>query len=182
MFSTDVRAAYVEALRDPSHAHAICEEYRAAATIDREHDRASRASGQRIECPVLVLWSAEGALDTWYAAESGPVALWRAWGDDVQGRAVRGGHFFPEEAPDQTADALSRFFGSRAPSSAAPDRLSGRAAASGRITPVASHSPGALSPGAHGIPGRCQRVVGAVVTLGVVRTDSSTDAAASITR
>ncbi len=121
VFPPDVRVSYVEALRDPGHAHAICEEYRAAATIDREHDRASRASGQRIECPVLVLWSAGGALDTWYVAESGPVGLWRAWGDDIQGHTVGGGHFFPEEAPDQTAHALSRFFGSTAPSSAAPD-------------------------------------------------------------
>ena len=78
VFSPEVRAAYVHALRDPSHAHAICEEYRAAATIDREHDKADRASGRRIVCPLLALWSAQGALDTWYVEESGPIALWRA--------------------------------------------------------------------------------------------------------
>jgi haloacetate dehalogenase len=111
VFPPEVRAAYVQALRDPSHAHAICEEYRAAATIDREHDKADRASGRRIVCPLLALWSAQGALDTWYVEESGPIALWRAWGDDVQGRALNAGHFFPEEAPEQTADALNRFFG-----------------------------------------------------------------------
>ncbi len=75
-----MRAAYVEALGDAAHAHAICEEYRAAATIDREHDRADRAGGRRIVCPLLVLWSASGALGTWYVEESGPLALWRAWG------------------------------------------------------------------------------------------------------
>ena len=111
VFPPEVRAAYVHALRDPSHAHAICEEYRAAATIDREHDKADRASGRRIVCPLLALWSAQGALDTWYVEESGPIALWRAWGDDVQGRALNAGHFFPEEAPEQTADALNCFFG-----------------------------------------------------------------------
>jgi len=110
VFPPDVRAAYVEALRDPPHAHAICEEYRAAATLDREHDAADRAAGRRIACPVLTLWSAGGPLDTWYADEGGPLALWRAWADDVRGRAVDGGHFFPEASPQQTAEALNRFF------------------------------------------------------------------------
>ena len=101
----------VQALRDPSHAHAICEEYRAAATIDREHDRADRVSGRRIVCPLLALWSTQGPLASWYAKESGPIGLWRVWGDDVQGHALDAGHFFPEEAPKQTADTLNRFFG-----------------------------------------------------------------------
>jgi haloacetate dehalogenase len=109
-FPAEVRAAYIAALRDPDHAHAICEEYRAAATIDREHDSADRANGRRIACPLLALWSAEGPLDTWYAQDGGPLALWRAWGDDVQGYPLRGGHFFAEEAPEQTAAALRDFF------------------------------------------------------------------------
>ena len=110
VFSPEVRVAYVHSLRDPPHAHAICEEYRAAATIDREHDRSDRASGHRIVCPLLVLWSAHGALENWYVGEGGPIALWRAWGDDVRGRALDAGHFFPEEAPEQTAEALNCFF------------------------------------------------------------------------
>jgi haloacetate dehalogenase len=110
VFPPEVRAAYVQALRDPAHAHAICEEYRAAATIDRDHDRADRSGGRRIACPLLALWSAGGALDTWYVEASGPVALWRAWSADVQGHALNAGHFFPEEAPEQTAEALDRFF------------------------------------------------------------------------
>jgi haloacetate dehalogenase len=97
--------------RPSVRAHAICEEYRTAATIDREHDKADLASGRRIVCPLLVLWSAQGPLDTWYAEEGGPIGLWREWGDDVRGRALNAGHFFPEEAPQQTADALNRFFG-----------------------------------------------------------------------
>jgi haloacetate dehalogenase len=109
-FPDEVRTAYVEALRAPDHAHAICEEYRAAATIDREQDRADRESGRRIECPLLVLWSANGPLDIWYSAESGPIALWQDWGDKVCGQSLPAGHFFPEEAPEQTAEALRRFF------------------------------------------------------------------------
>lgn len=109
-FPPNVRDAYVRALREPSHAHAICEEYRAAATIDREHDKADLLGGRRIVCPLLAMWSAHGALGTWYTEESGPIALWQAWCDDVQGHALEAGHFFPEEAPEQTADALTRFF------------------------------------------------------------------------
>jgi haloacetate dehalogenase len=109
VFPEQVRAAYVDALRDPAHVHAICEEYRAAATIDREHDRADQSNGRRIVCPLLALWSANGPIDSWYAAESGPTALWQAWADDVQGRKLEGGHFFPEAMPEETADALGRF-------------------------------------------------------------------------
>jgi haloacetate dehalogenase len=109
-FPPEVRAAYVQALRDPAHVHAICEEYRAAATLDRAHDEADRLAGRRIACPLLALWSAHGALATWGADAAGPLALWRTWSDEVQGYPLQAGHFFPEEAPGQTADALHRFF------------------------------------------------------------------------
>jgi haloacetate dehalogenase len=66
-FSSEVRAAYIDALRDPARVHAICEEYRAAATIDHEHDLADREAARRIICPVLVLWSDRGPLNSWYA-------------------------------------------------------------------------------------------------------------------
>jgi haloacetate dehalogenase len=112
-FPPEVRAAYVDALRDPAHVHAICEEYRAAATLDRAHDAADRAAGRRIACPLLALWSGEGALATWYADEGGPLAIWRQWASDVQGGPVAGGHFFPEEHPHETAAALRAFFSIR---------------------------------------------------------------------
>ena len=113
-FDNDVREAYVAALSEPEHVHAICEEYRAAATVDREHDAADRRAGRRIACPTLALWSAEGVLSTWYVDEGGPLALWRELAEQVEGRAVDGGHFFPEEHPLDTAAALAAFF-SRAP-------------------------------------------------------------------
>jgi haloacetate dehalogenase len=109
-FPASVRSAYVAALRDQAHVHAICEEYRAAATIDREHDRADQLSGRRITCPVLAIWSARGSLETWYSEESGPLALWREWADDLTGRSIDAGHFFPEEAPRESAQILSEFF------------------------------------------------------------------------
>jgi haloacetate dehalogenase len=110
VFGPEVRAAYVDTLRDPVHVHAISEEYRAAATLDRLHDDADRESGRRIACPLLALWSGLGPLSSWYAEAGGPLAIWRAWSDDVQGRPLSAGHFFPEEIPDETADVLDGFF------------------------------------------------------------------------
>lgn len=104
-----LRAAYVAALRDPAHVHAICEEYRAAASVDREHDEADRDAGRRIACPLLALWSASGGLANWYGDAGGPIGLWQGWADDVHGEAVEGGHFFPEELPEITARLLGEF-------------------------------------------------------------------------
>jgi haloacetate dehalogenase len=109
-FPQEVRDAYVEALRSSEHVHAICEEYRAAAGIDREHDAADRSAGRRIASPLLVLWSAKGGLEHWYEDAGGPLKLWRDWADDVTGRAIDGGHFFPEEKPELVARILADFF------------------------------------------------------------------------
>lgn len=110
VFEPALRAAYAAPLRDPAHAHAICEEYRAAATVDREHDAVDRAEGRRINCSVLALWSASGPLDTWYADAGGPLTLWQAWCSDVRGWAIDGGHFFAETRPAETSQALQTFF------------------------------------------------------------------------
>lgn len=109
-FPPEVRAAYIDALRDPEHIHAICEEYRAAATIDRQHDAADQEAGGRINCPLLALWSAKGGLENWYTDEEGPLGLWRMWSTDASGRPMDGGHFFPEEKPEETTQELRRFF------------------------------------------------------------------------
>lgn len=108
-FPSWLRQAYVGALSDPVHVHAICEEYRAAAGIDREIDRADRETGRRIRCPLLALWSDKGGLAEWYGDAGGPLGIWRRWSEDVRGQAVLGGHFFPEEQPDATADAITTF-------------------------------------------------------------------------
>jgi haloacetate dehalogenase len=84
--------------------HAICEGYRAAATVDYRLDEAERGH-RRIACPVLVLWARPGAVDSWYD----PVAVWREWADDVRGREVEAGHFLAEEAPDETLRQLLGF-------------------------------------------------------------------------
>jgi haloacetate dehalogenase len=103
-FPAEVRAAYIAKFSAPDTIHAICEEYRAAATIDYQHDEADRGN-RRIACPVLALWSHTGALASWYE----PLEVWGAWCDQVRGGPVRAGHFLPEEAPDQTTRHLLEF-------------------------------------------------------------------------
>ncbi|MBV8719971.1 MAG: alpha/beta hydrolase [Chloroflexi bacterium] len=110
VFRPEVRAAYIQALRDPAHVHAICEEYRAAATLDEAHDLEDRRMERRITCPVLALWSSRGGLHTWYEEIGGPLAVWRLWADDVRGQPLDAGHFFPEEIPQQCAEELTAFF------------------------------------------------------------------------
>jgi haloacetate dehalogenase len=108
IFEPHIRNAYYEAMCDPAHVHAICEEYRAAATIDYQHDLEDRKQDKRIICPVLALWSKY--LDTTYGGESGLFSIWRKWADQVTGHCVSAGHFFPEEKPEETAQALLDFF------------------------------------------------------------------------
>ncbi len=112
-FPPEVRAAYIDALRDPATVHAICEEYRAAATLDVAKDEEDRRAGHRIACPVLALWSTGSALDTWYASDGGPLGIWRSWARDVRGHALSGGHFFPEQNAGETIHELRSFFGER---------------------------------------------------------------------
>jgi haloacetate dehalogenase len=87
----------------PEAIHAACEDYRAAAGIDLEHDRASRAQGHKIACETLVLWAARGVVQRLFE----PLALWQAQcAGKVTGWALPGGHFLPEELPRETAAAL----------------------------------------------------------------------------
>ena len=108
-FGREVLDEYVSTYRDPARVHGICEEYRAAATIDVEHDRADKEASRRIECPMLHLWAEGGPLDTFYAKDGGPLGIWRQWAPRAQGRAMKGGHFFPEENPEETAALVKEF-------------------------------------------------------------------------
>lgn len=102
-------AAIAEYGRCFDHAaiHAGCEDYRAGATLDCDHDAADFASGRRITCPVLALWGERGLVGRAYDV----LAAWREYASDVRGRSVPGGHFLPEEAPAETLAALDGFFG-----------------------------------------------------------------------
>ena len=107
-FHPEARADYLAALRAPGTVTAICEDYRAAATIDLEHDRASRTAGQRVQCPLLVLWGGKGRIGEWYD----PLALWGQYAaGPVSGQPVPSGHYLAEEAPDAVLAALEPFLG-----------------------------------------------------------------------
>ena len=88
--------------------HAACEDYRASAGIDLEHDRASRAQARKIACDTLVLWGEKGLIGKLFE----PLALWQAQcAGKVAGQALPAGHFIPEELPGPVAGALRGFFG-----------------------------------------------------------------------
>jgi haloacetate dehalogenase len=106
VFAPEALEEYLRCFRDPRTAHAVCEDYRAAATLDFAHDEADRREGRRITCPVLALWGRQGNLDAWYDV----VGIWRGWADDVRGRALGCGHYLPEEAPGETYSELRTFF------------------------------------------------------------------------
>ncbi len=104
-FPAEVRATYIEKFRDPATVHAICEEFRAAATVDFRHDEADRGK-RKIACPVLFLWSQRGSVAQLY---EDPLEIWREWADDVRGGPIPVGHFIPEEAPEETTRQLLNF-------------------------------------------------------------------------
>jgi haloacetate dehalogenase len=95
---------YARCFRDPAAIHASCEDYRAAASIDLEHDRADE---RLIECPLLVLWGEQGRIHKLYDV----LETWRAVASDASGRALPCGHFVPEECPEETTEELLRFLG-----------------------------------------------------------------------
>jgi haloacetate dehalogenase len=85
----------------------MCEDYRAAAGIDLEHDRASRSAGEKIRCPLLALWGSKAKIEAWYDA----LAIWRTWcAAPVSGGAVVSGHYLAEEAPEDVLRELEAFF------------------------------------------------------------------------
>jgi haloacetate dehalogenase len=106
VFAPEALEEYLRCFRDPRTVHAICEDYRAAATLDFAHDEADRRGGRCIECPVLTLWGSRGNLEEWYDV----VGIWREWATEVRGRALECGHYLPEEAPDETYAELRAFF------------------------------------------------------------------------
>ncbi len=107
VFDPAAVAEYRRAFRLPETIHASCEDYRAAAGIDLEHDRADLNA--RIRCPLLVLWGERGFVHRMFDVP----AAWRERADDVTARALPCGHFLPEEAPGDVVDALTGFFDTR---------------------------------------------------------------------
>ncbi len=104
-FDPRAMAEYVRCLSQPGAAHSLCEDYRAAAGIDLEHDRADRDAGRRLGMPLMVLWGRDGVIQRCFDA----LAEWRRVADDVRGEALPCGHYVPEEAPDALLAAVLPF-------------------------------------------------------------------------
>jgi haloacetate dehalogenase len=105
-FTPAAYAEYLRCLQDPATAHGMCEDYRASASIDLDHDRASLANGDTLACDFLALWGAEGVVEKCFD----PLAEWRRFSDRVQGGALPCGHYIPEEAPELLLERALPFF------------------------------------------------------------------------
>ncbi len=99
----DVFAEYLRTFRQPETIHAICEDYRAAASIDLAHDKADL--DRKIECPLLVLWSERGPFHRMYDV----LATWRERAAAVEGKPMPTGHFLPEQMPQELTQEIARF-------------------------------------------------------------------------
>ena len=103
-FDPRAYAEYVRCFADPATIHASCEDYRAAASIDLDHDRADE--DRKVACPLLVLWGAKGVVHQLFD----PIKDWRSVAEDVRGQVTPSGHFVAEEAPGETLEQLRSFF------------------------------------------------------------------------
>lgn len=104
-FAPEALAEYRRCIHLPGIAHAICEDYRAAATIDLEHDRADREAGRKVMQPLQVLWGENGVIEKCFK----PLEDWARVAVDVRGGSVPCGHYIPEEAPDALLAAALPF-------------------------------------------------------------------------
>ncbi|AIO68993.1 alpha/beta fold hydrolase [Burkholderia oklahomensis] len=97
--------AYRTAFRNPDVRHAMCEDYRAAASEGLEHDASDFAAGRKLACPTLVLWSEREQK----ARNTSPIDTWSGWAANATGGGLPGGHLLPEDAPNEVLSALGRF-------------------------------------------------------------------------
>jgi haloacetate dehalogenase len=99
----DVFQEYLRTFRSPETIHAICEDYRAAASIDLAHDKADL--DKKIQCPLMVLWSEKGPFHRMYNV----LQTWREVAVQAQGKALPTGHFLPEQMPEELTQELKTF-------------------------------------------------------------------------
>lgn len=105
-FAPQALADYMRYVHSPEMIRGMCEDYRAAATIDLVHDRESRARAEQVRCPLLCLWGTKGKISQWYDV----LEVWRAYAaGPVTGGGVPSGHYLAEECPDEVLAALEPF-------------------------------------------------------------------------
>lgn len=104
-FDPRAMAEYERAIALPGAAHGLCEDYRAAAAIDLDHDRADRRADHRLPMPLLALWGGQGVVHRCFDV----LAEWQRTADDVRGAPLPCGHYVAEEAPDALLAAVLPF-------------------------------------------------------------------------
>ena len=105
-FAPVALAEYERCIQIPGSARGICEDYRASATIDLDHDRADVAAGKKLAIPVHVLWGEHGVV----AKNFDVPALWRERAIKVSAQALPCGHYIAEEAPEALLAHANHFF------------------------------------------------------------------------
>ena len=106
IFPAQALESYRAQARDPARIHAMCADYRAGATYDRDADEADRDAGRKIEAPLRFLWAQGG-----FPGQTGdPAALWKGWADQVSDRSCVSGHFVMEENPEAVIDCFGAYF------------------------------------------------------------------------
>lgn len=107
VYEPEALAEYLRCFSQPEAVHGACEDYRASATVDLEHDRTSRSDGRQVQCDLHVLWGTRGVIHALFD----PLTLWRAQcSARVSGLAMPAGHYLAEELPTETAQQLLTFF------------------------------------------------------------------------
>jgi len=108
-FDKEALAEYKRCFRNPETIHAICEDYRAGASIDLVMDEEDIKEGRKVDCPLLLLWGATGGVGRHH--NPGPAEIWKAYASRIVGaKALPCGHYLSEEAPAETTAALREFF------------------------------------------------------------------------
>ncbi|MEX2035553.1 MAG: alpha/beta hydrolase, partial [Xanthobacteraceae bacterium] len=106
-FGKEALEEYKRCFRNPATVHAMCEDYRATATVDLAMDTADFAVGKKIACPALILWGATGTVGRVHK----PAEIWKDYATNIVGaKALRCGHYLSEEAPEETYAELRAFF------------------------------------------------------------------------
>ena len=106
-FGKEALEEYKRCFRDPATVHAMCEDYRATASVDLAMDTVDFAAGKKVNCPSLILWGATGAVGRIHK----PAEIWPKYATDVVGaKALPCGHYLSEEAPEETYAELRGFF------------------------------------------------------------------------
>jgi haloacetate dehalogenase len=107
IFHPDAYQAYADLFRDEEGVHGMCEDYRAASTVDLKEQRDDVANGNKIQCPVKVLWGNKGLIEKKYNA----VEEWKkVSAREATGESLESGHFIPEEAPEKLLEHIKSWF------------------------------------------------------------------------